>query len=537
MAVKIKRERPDQRRHHRVTAPMYVHVGGQKYRAADWSLGGLRIVDYSGELPTIGAELPCHLTLPFQGFDVTFDAKAEVVRLDVDSRMVALRYTELGERERELMSHFIEELVRGTMVDVEDTIQRIDVPVTPASLQPDASPSKALPARRRPTKALVMSAVYAALGFIVFGYTGLLLYTNFYRLEVQTAVIASPVETVASQAEGRIKIGSLKPGDPVRAGDSIVTLVDHQLEREIELAEIAVKEQKAKLIFMKRRQADELERLQSFAAIDLKGAEQIRIEIDGLTSQLHLAEAQLVRLTSLQRKGYTTDTKVDEAHKAVIALRHAIEGKRVELKSRIELAGANVGKRHYNGTSLIGEIGQIEAQVRLAEHEIQLAHQKFLALANHRARLAVTAPFDGTILELPHVDNGHVRRGDVIAIIEQRSKRHVLAFLNQDEVMRVGIGDEVTLFLAALGESLKGRVVSIDRTSAFISEQNSRQNPGYRWRGPVDRTAKVTIAFSEPSKVADAERYRSGLPVIVVFPQRSTNSLLASIRGRIDRAM
>ncbi|HRD75802.1 MAG TPA: PilZ domain-containing protein, partial [Hyphomicrobiaceae bacterium] len=259
MAVKIKRERPDQRRHHRVTAPMYVHIDGRRYRATDWSLGGLRLDGVEGELPTIGSELALQLTLPFQGFDVTFDAKVEVMRFDADARMIGCRFTELGERERELMSHFIEELVRGTMVDVEDTIQRIDVPVTPASLQPDASPPKAVPVRRRPSKALVMSAVYAVLGFLVFGYTGLLLYSNFYRLEVQTAVIASPVESVASQAEGRIKTGSLKPGDTVRSGESIVTLVDNQLEREIELAEIAVKEQKAKLIYMKRRHADELE--------------------------------------------------------------------------------------------------------------------------------------------------------------------------------------------------------------------------------------------------------------------------------------
>ncbi|HRD75801.1 MAG TPA: HlyD family efflux transporter periplasmic adaptor subunit, partial [Hyphomicrobiaceae bacterium] len=277
--------------------------------------------------------------------------------------------------------------------------------------------------------------------------------------------------------------------------------------------------------------------LQSFAAIDLKGAEQIRIEIDGLQSQLALAEAQLGRLTSLHKKGYATDTKVEEAQKAVIALRQVIEGKRVELKSRVELAGANIGKRHYTGANIVGDVGLIEAQVRLAEHEIQLFHQRFLALANHRARLAVTAPFDGTVLELPHVDNGHVRRGDVIAVIEQRAKRHVLAFLTQDEVMKVGLGDEVTLFIAAVGETLKGRVTGIDRTTGFIAEQNARTAPGYRWRGSVDRSAKVTITFDDPTRVADAERYRSGTPVIAIFPQRSTNSLMASIRNRISRAM
>ena len=82
MAVKVKRERPDQRRHHRVTAPLFVDVGGVRLRAADWSLGGLRIEDHPGPVPEVGALLPISLTLPFQGFEVSFDAKATVVRND-----------------------------------------------------------------------------------------------------------------------------------------------------------------------------------------------------------------------------------------------------------------------------------------------------------------------------------------------------------------------------------------------------------------------------------------------------------------------
>ena len=77
----------------------------------------------------------------------------------------------------------------------------------------------------------------------------------------------------------------------------------------------------------------------------------------------------------------------------------------------------------------------------------------------------------------------------------------------------------------------------IDRTSGFVREQNLAQNPGYRWRGAVDRTAKVTIEFLDPAKVRDFERYRSGMPVVVVFPQRSTSSLMGSLRQKLSTAM
>ena len=130
-----------------------------------------------------------------------------------------------------------------------------------------------------------------------------------------------------------------------------------------------------------------------------------------------------------------------------------------------------------------------------------------------------------------------MRKGDTIAIIEQRRDRYVTAFLNQDEILKVGQGDEALLFIPALGETLKGRVSEIDRTSGFFNEQAERQLPGYQWRGAHDRSAKITIQFSEPQQVRDFERYRSGLPVVVVFEQRSTNSLLSTLKKKFSVSM
>ena len=538
MAVKIKRERPDQRRHHRVTAPLFVRVDGHQLRATDWSLGGLRLVDYPGELPVPGSEKSFQLMLPFQGFDVSFDIKAEVVRTDPAAKMFAVRYTEIGERERELMQHFVEELVRGSMSDVEDTIQRIDMPVTPAKLEPD---SKAIPAgmpvRRFPVKTAVMTSIYGVAGLIIFGYAGLLSYTNFFRMEVPTAVISAPVETVTAQADGQVQWTNLKPGDPVRAGDVVVNLVDNQLEREIEIADIAVQEQKAKLVFLKKRQVDELDKIRTFANIDLKTVKQGKVEVEGLLEQLTLAGQQLARTKELHGKGYATETKLDEAQKQVITLKSQVEQRRLELSSKVELASENVGKRLFTGTSVLGQSEDIEAQVGLAEDQIRLAQKRHQSFQKQRQRASVTAPFDGVILELPRIDRGSVRKGDVIAIIEQRKNRQVTAFLNQDEILKVGLGDEALLFLPALGETVKGHVSKIDRTSGFIREQDMRQNPGYGWRGPTDRSAKITIDFDDTTKIADSDRYRSGLPVVVVFEQRSTNSLLTTLKKKFQMAM
>ena len=115
--------------------------------------------------------------------------RPRVVRNDPADAMFAVQFTEIGERERELMQHFIEELVRGSMSDIEDTIQRIDVPVTPASLEPDANPKSKVPVRRWPVKTAVMSSVLSrASARSSSASPGCCCYSNFYRMEIQTAV-------------------------------------------------------------------------------------------------------------------------------------------------------------------------------------------------------------------------------------------------------------------------------------------------------------------------------------------------------------
>lgn len=529
MGVKVKRERADQRRHHRVQAPLYVEFAGARHKAADWSLGGLRL-EAVANLPEPGTRHPVHLSLPFQGFEVSFDAVIEIVRVDAAAQMFAATFAELGERERELMQHFIEELVRGSMVDVQDTIQRIDVPVTPASLEPDKPKGvSAVPVRRWPIRAIAMTGLYGVGGLMMFGYAALLGYSNFFRLEVQTAVISAPIETVASVSDGRIAWSGAKPGESVRAGDVIVSVVDSELERDLELADIAVKERKAQLLFLKNRQADELARMRSLTTLESKNLDQARIEVETIEAQLQAAEQQLGRVAHLHRKGFSTDARLEEVEKLVATLKKTLESRRVELKSRVELANQNDGRWHYTGNDIVGNLSQIESQIRLAEHETALTQRKLEALQTQKKRLAVRAPFDGTVLELPHIDNGAVRRGDVIAILEQRRQRQVTAFLTQDEVLRVGRGDEVVLYVPALKESLKGRVIQIDRTSGFVQEQLKAQPPNYRWRSNVDRSAKVIIAFADPARVQDVERYRSGMPVVVVFPRNSSSAITSTI--------
>ena len=192
----------------------------------------------------------------------------------------------------------------------------------------------------------------------------------------------------------------------------------------------------------------------------------------------------------------------------------------------MELAEQNFGKRLYTGDNIVGTLGEIEAQVRQAELEVGLTRDKKQALLNHKARLAVRAPFDGTLLELPRAQRQPHPQG-------RHDRRHRAAQPPPYPGLPDAGGGQQASVLAtrrrcsfpALQETHTARVFRIDRTSGFVREQDQRYNPGYSWRGPTDRSAKVFLALEDRRVLADRETYRSGLPAVVVFPQRSTNPL------------
>ena len=255
MSIKVKRERPDQRRHHRVAAPLLVDIDGMQYRADDWSLGGLNVCGLRGVLPVPGDELALEVTLPFQGFDIKFAVSGEVVHNDAEDAMIGVKFLDLGEREAKLMQHFVGDIVRGAMSPVDDTIQRIDVPVTPASIKPDPNPREEVPIRRWPIKTICFTAAYLLAGFVVFSYAAMLVFANFVNLEVRSAVIPAPLEQVKAQAEGRVRWTKFRPGDAVLEGDVVLRMFDNKTEREIELAHLAIKERTNEIAYLMRRKS------------------------------------------------------------------------------------------------------------------------------------------------------------------------------------------------------------------------------------------------------------------------------------------
>ncbi len=509
---------------------MFVSYGGETMRAADWSLGGLRLEGFGGAVPAPGAIVALKLSMPFQGFDVAFAATGEVVRNDPAAGMFALRYTQLGERELELMRHFIEELVRGSMSDVADTIQRIDLPITPVSTAPDVNPGAAVPVSRWPIKTIFYTGLYSVLGLFVFSYIAMLGYTNVFRLEVDSAVISAPLVTVQAPNDGHVMWTNYKPGDVVKAGAVVLQVADNQLERDIDLADLEIRDRQAKLEASRHMLADALSQLEDLSTVEQKNIEQAQSRLDAMKAAAANADAAHKRTQGLYQKGYATKAQLDVMERDAIATSSAVQGQSAELSSQSTLAARTTGSRYFTGNQFLGERAKMEAEVKLQEVELKLAGQRKQILMEHRLRLAVIAPFDGLVLELPRVDHASVNRGDVIAVLEQPRSRMVTAYLTQDEVLHVGIGDPATVYVPAFDATLMATVTSIDRTSGFADEMQARFN----FRNTRDRSAQVTLQFATNDVALGVKTFRSGTPVVVIFKSRSTNEIVKEINAAFN---
>ena len=494
-------------------------------RAADWSLGGLRLEGYPGPLPAPGQALDLKLALPFQGFNVSFEAKGEVVRNNPADAMFALKFTELGAREQELMRHFIEELVRGSMSHVADTIQRIDLPLTPVSTAPDPNPKDQTPIQRWPIKTIFYSSLYALIGLFVFSYAGMMAYTNIFRLEVDAAVIAAPLFTVTAANDGHVNWQGYKPGDLVRAGTLVLQVADNALEREIDLADIDIRDRRARLGLLQSQMAEALSQLGDLATVEQKLLEQAKSKLDSLRAIAAAADAAYQRTQILYKQGFATKLALDLAERDAVSSGATAIGQQSELSTQSSLAGRQLGQRFFTGTGILGDRAKLESEIKLQEEEIRIGQEHKDVLIRQRERLSVVAPFDGLVLDLPRVDHASVIRGDLIAVIEQPRSRQVTAYLTQSEVSHVGIGDEATVYVPAFDATLRARVASVDRTQGFADDIKQR----FTWRGPLDRSALVTLSFIDKVAASNPRTFRSGTPVTVIFKSRSTNEIVNQV--------
>lgn len=532
MAVKITHEAADMRRHLWVKAPLRVVVDGAEHRAVEWSLGGVAIEGLTFKGDPIGRQLALHLDLPYQGFAIGFDVKGEVEDVDPDTGRAVIGFRGMGQRERELLSHFVDQLVRGTMIPIDETIHRLGAPMPGGAQQAQAAAAQPGAVEQgnsfgRFLRATVMSMFYLAAGTAVLGYLVTLAYARAFWLEVPTAEISAPVETQVSLGDGQLTWDAVKPGDTVKAGTVVVNIQDNVLEREIEQAEITIGEKKNKLDFLTRRKEIEDKRMGVLTGMSGQKNVHIASEIAALRIKITAANAELRRLPNV----VTSAPAKAQIRQSIVAMTQQITLKEQELKNRVDNSGQANGEYAQVGKTIVGDAETIAAQIEQASADIDVARQRHQSYVNQRDRLSVRAPFDGVVRAMPRANSSTVKKGDVVAVIEKSQERRVTAYIRQDQMLQIQLGAEALINIPATNKTLKATVAEIEPVRD--EQKNSSGQPSHNRSGAgAQETGLATIRLDlNGPQPTDLNVYRDGLPVVTLIKIARTGPLWKTIEG------
>ena len=523
--MKIIRERPCQRQHHRLIAPLSVSFDDHiNIKSDNWSLGGLGLEMVKKTKLKMGGEVDISITLPFQGYEITFDVIAHVVRLSENGKFIGLKFIDLPERSYNLLSHFSENLIRGDMGVFEDSICRIDVPVTPISTEPSTSHVSDTPLRRFPIKTLIFSALYIVIGITVFSYLSMLVYSNFMRLEISSSVISTELQTIKMPYDGVIRSINFEVGSNVKAGEEILKIYDYKLESQINAANLKVDAAQKNIWRMEQRAKIEKERLKLYQIVNRTDMNIAAARLSSLREALKAADAHMIRINKLKKTGTVTSAQFDNAvHKQTKAASAVLEAELLLEKNTA--MDAVSGRRHYNHKEFVADLDMMTIDLEMAYNQLEIEISKLEELERRKSKQMLIAPFDGRVVDLYQPVYSNVVRNDPVLLLEKNNDISVTAFLTQQEIMEVGLHDIAKVYIPALTKNFSAVVIKIDRQSLFINKKTAR----YTWREEQDRTAAVTLKLKVDSVMST--QISAGLPVIVIFKRQTTNEVWASLKS------
>jgi len=523
--MKISREKPSQRRHHRVSTPIDVTINDELYNVSDWSLGGFKIDDWSDESLESGDEFECNFSLPFQGFFVAFHVNLIAIR--AGSGILSAKFISLNDRQTELLEHFIEELVRGNMTSVGDTILRIDSPVTPISTKPDPNPKGEVPIKRWPIKLITMTSMYVCVGLVLFSYIFFTLWSNFLSLEVETGVVTAPLEAVVSSTDGKIRKVSASINQMIPQGSALVFIENPAIEENLERAKIKISRNKLLLERLRQEREVAIEQMVDYHGYSKLKFEKLELHVETLRKQERMAHLQDNRIQELFYYGHASKRDVDVAAAEHASLKRKVLSAVNDLNGQSRTMESLKNGRYFTGDKFEFDMNNLNVKIEEIKQNITMDTQELLALYEHKEDLNLYAPTNGRLVELLKHPGSATRRGETIAVFERDEQRKLEVFLTQEEVLSIRLNQMARVYFTSLDMAVDAIVTEIDRAYNSVDSLDT----SFTWHDNTKRNSKVTLNFVGLESNQNREKIKAGMPAVVNFPNVNVGTLGDFIRS------
>ncbi len=486
-----------QRSYPRIEMPLGVEIGGVRYEAADWSLGGFGLGERAPPAAR-GDILKCRLLLRFACFDTSMEITAKVVRV-VDGTGRGFQFIDMTTERAEVLGYIVDNHLAGELVAVPDLVAR--------SGPGEIVFSDAAMRRLRLVAAGLRFAAVLAVAMVVIALGGLSLAASFFTVRSEYAAVASGRTVARAPESGFVQGPALPIGVAVPRGAPLFEIVPPvkpqalaELEHEIAVLESRLAQEEDALIDVETAFYAWEDRLKMDLAAARRRAALARAEVDA-HRRLH------ARLAGLAADGQATRSRVDEAE---VRLRTA-ERQQAEVSAlitRIEedlrLAGAGL----YMGDNNSGRDtpGDLRRAIRVTRAALA---GKTAALGALQERYLVRSPCDCVVEVALGKAGEYVSRGaTVYELGEVRGRAaevDVLVPAEQVGLLRAGMAAGV--LFPDRPQELQGRIGALT-----LNPQNTGRGGLPDELRAFGRFALATVAL-DPAAAAPP----TGTPAIVTI--------------------
>lgn len=254
------------------------------------------------------------------------------------------------------------------------------------------------------------------------------------RIGLDITVTATSTGTIKSDNEAKItaqRIGWIRKlrfeeGDLVKAGEVIAELDSDEALYNMKLAEATL----SKTRFILDQMKASYESLRVSIAKDIEKAKAVLTEVDNRRK----------RLLELKQQGYVTEMDIDMVQK------------------EFEVAKANLDSAIASKETLKAKQSEIKAQ----EEVVKEALNSFNLTKLNYDRSFIRSPISGVITSRPVRIGEGVNSGSLIATVVSTKSMYIEAFIDEADVAKVRIGEEVNITMDSYpGKVFKGEVYKI----------------------------------------------------------------------------
>lgn len=527
--VTVRFGRPSQRSHHRLTAPLDIVVHGTPSTVLDWSTAGLRFRSNQPERFQVEETIRLALSVPFHDFNVSFDIQARIVRIDASNGDVAAQFVDLPERAKELLHYFSDKLVRGEMASVDGTLKRLDLPVTPP--RPEAPKERAvINGGRGSVRPWVVGSTYLSLGVaLAFGllYT---LYGTIFLVTSEQAMLYAPITELIAPEDGSVSAVYVAEGDPVAAGDHLLTITSPRLEQLQSEARIREQETLIEQQRLTELVETEVNTLIPYGDISADQVVATEARLASAQKQAALLERQRQRLIPLQQEGLVSAQQIDQLETDAQRAQGTVTEAQADLRIARMAHDAALSGKYYSANRLEGQLPELRAELSAAKGQVRLAKIRLQELAKQVDRLTLRAPIGGHVRQVSVMAGSAVSSGRLAISLLSDELPKVYAVVPSDKLARIAIGHRAKILIPALSRQISAEVTSIEPRSWSLPENVRRLLGGE----PMDSGLVVLALASEEPGARNL--LQPGLPVSVEMENETAQRAVRTVSSAVSYA-